>query len=110
MPVFMKKNRPAYELCVICSQNDLEKMEQIIFKHTTTIGIRRMLVERTILPRTVMDMSTSLGTVSVKVCQIGGERRFYPEYESVAAICRKENLPYSKVYQTIVRECEEKQS
>jgi len=40
-PIFMKKNRPAYELGVLCNYSDVEKMEEVIFKHTTTIGIRK---------------------------------------------------------------------
>ena len=48
-PVYMKKNRPAYQLNVICSEEMLTKMEEIIFRETTTIGIRRMKMERTVL-------------------------------------------------------------
>ena len=50
-PVYMKKNRPAYQLNVICSEEMLTKMEEIIFRETTTIGIRRMKMERTVLKR-----------------------------------------------------------
>mgnify|MGYP000799210604 FL=1 len=51
VPVYMKKNRPAYELAVICDEEKIPEMEQIIFEETTTIGIRRCRVERTVLPR-----------------------------------------------------------
>ncbi|MDU7216806.1 MAG: nickel pincer cofactor biosynthesis protein LarC, partial [Dialister sp.] len=50
-PVFMKKNRPGWELTVIAAKDDVEELEQIIFGETTTIGIREMKVERTCLPR-----------------------------------------------------------
>ena len=50
-PVYMKKNRPAYQVNVICKKEDAEKLEEIIFRGTTTIGIRRMYMERSILKR-----------------------------------------------------------
>ena len=51
MPVFMKKNRPAWLLTVLCKKEQIPAMEQIIFRETTTIGIRRQEMERTILKR-----------------------------------------------------------
>ena len=51
IPVFMKKNRPAYLLNVICTEGDIPEMERIIFRHTTSIGIRRTAMERTVLDR-----------------------------------------------------------
>ena len=50
-PVFMKKNRPAWQLNVICDPKDRESMEEIIFAETTTIGIRRINMQRTVLER-----------------------------------------------------------
>lgn len=52
-PVFMKKNRPAYQLNVICSEEDVSKLEDIIFEETTTIGIRKQKMERSILKREI---------------------------------------------------------
>ena len=53
MPVFMKKNRPAYQLNVICNEEDVIKLENIIFEETTTIGIRKQKIERSILKREI---------------------------------------------------------
>lgn len=53
LPIYMKKNRPAYMLTVLCRPEDQHKMEAIIFAETTTIGIRRQFMERTVLPRTI---------------------------------------------------------
>lgn len=53
IPVYMKKNRPAWMLNVICSKEDIEKLESIIFRETTTIGIRRVEMERTVLKREI---------------------------------------------------------
>lgn len=107
-PVFMKKNRPAYELHVICDEECVPRMEEIIFRETTTIGIRRIPMERTVLSREVRSVETSLGTAGIKVCSVGGEEKIYPEYESMAKIAREWNLPLRQVYDTVKEESEGK--
>ncbi len=106
IPVFMKKNRPAWLLTVICAEEDIEKMEQIIFKETTTIGIRRVRMERTVLKRERTTVDTSFGQADVKVCEAGGQRRFYPEYESIRHISLETGKSYQEVYQLIVEACQ----
>lgn len=145
-PVFMKKNRPAYQLNVICDDANVSLMEQIIFVETTTIGIRRVRMERTILDRRQETIATPYGDVRVKICELpdgkedraaaqqlialaaeggvrgqvgtqtvaadidrgicsGALRRIYPEYESVAALSRKHNIPYARMYQLVLDAC-----
>lgn len=106
-PVFMKKNRPAYQLNVICTEEKIEEMEQIIFEETTTIGIRRMRVERTTLKRRNEMIRTSLGEAVVKVCEVESGTRIYPEYESAARISREKHLPYQEVWNQILAEAKE---
>lgn len=106
IPVFMKKNRPAWLLTVICGEADVEKMERIIFEETTTIGIRRVRMERTVLKRQREKVNTSFGEADVKVCEIDGRKRFYPEYESIRRICRESGKSYGDVYQMIVEACQ----
>lgn len=105
MPVFMKKNRPAYQLNVVCKEEDVPKLEDIIFEETTTIGIRKQRMERSILKREIKKVQTSLGEVTVKVCHISRGKRIYPEYDSVIELCKRHNKPYQDVYQIIVKEC-----
>lgn len=105
IPVFMKKNRPAYELNVICKEEDIEKLEDIIFRETTTIGIRRQRMERSVLKRKVQTVATSLGEAKVKLCYMEKAVRAYPEYESVRDLCRKHGLSFQEVYQRIAEEC-----
>jgi uncharacterized protein (TIGR00299 family) protein len=105
-PVFMKKNRPAWQLNVICCKEDREKMEQIIFRETTTIGIRRVDMERTLVKRVQETVSTPAGDAKVKVCQIDGNWRYYPEYESVVQISRETGLPYMEVCQMVLQNAE----
>lgn len=93
-PVYMKKNRPAYELSVICDVGTRESLEQIIFEETTTIGIRRMKLERTVLPRESVSVSLKEGELKAKKCTLpDGKVRYYPEYESALALARKSNKP-----------------
>lgn len=101
-PVYMKKNRPAWELTVICKKSRMEELEDIIFKETTTIGIREFpSVMRSILRRNQRQVETPFGIAEVKEVALPGERRFYPEYESVKAIAEKEHLPFAEVYHLV---------
>ena len=101
-PVYMKKNRPAWELTVICKKSKMEEIENIIFKETTTIGIREFpSVMRSILRRNQKRVETPFGIAEVKEVVLPGERRFYPEYESVKAIAEKEHLPFAEVYHLV---------
>ena len=109
MPVFMKKNRPAYQLNVICREEDAHKLEDIIFRETTTIGIRRCHMDRTVLKREMLQMSTELGQAAVKVCYLEDQVRYYPEYSSVTELCRKHNRPFQEVYAIIQEECRKHQ-
>lgn len=105
-PVFMKKNRPAYQLNAICMEEDIERLEQIIFKQTATLGIRKQKMERQILERKVVKIQTSLGEAMVKFCELGGKIRCYPEYESVRSLCSATGLSYREVYEQITIESE----
>lgn len=89
-PVFMKKNRPAYLLTVICAEEFVKILEDIIFSETTTIGIRKVKMERTILEREIETAVLPGGEIKVKKCILpNGEVRKYPEYETVAELAKK---------------------
>ena len=105
-PVFMKKNRPAWQLNVICDPKDRESMEEIIFAETTTIGIRRINMQRTVLERESERVSTPFGEAAVKVCRLAGGKRFYPEYDSVKALAEKSGRSFQEIYELVRREAE----
>ena len=110
-PIYMKKNRPAYLLSVLCDVADTEKMEQIIFRETTTIGIRKTQMERTILKRENRLIATSLGQAEVKQCVLPvGEVRCYPEYESVSVLARENGISYQETYRKILMEAGERKT
>ena len=97
-PIYMKKNRPAYELIVICEEKDISAMETILFRETTTIGVRRMKMERTTLERKKDIVRTKLGDIEVKVCTLpDGSVRVYPEYESVAKLAKEKDIAFQDV-------------
>lgn len=98
VPVQMKKNRPAYELTVICRLEDKEKLEQLIFTETTTIGIRASVLQRDILPRKKGVVHTEYGDVEVKICQLGNAERVYVEYDSAVRLADEQGVPLQAVY------------
>lgn len=108
VPVFMKKNRPAWVLNVICKEEDMETLQNIIFEETTTIGIRYSRMERTILPRETRTLPTPWGEVLAKVCTLNGKEQLYPEYESVAQLSREKEIPFAEIYRYIVLANKEK--
>lgn len=108
VPVFMKKNRPAWVLNVICKEEDMETLQNIIFEETTTIGIRYSRMERTILPRETRTLPTPWGEVLAKVCTLNGKEQLYPEYESVAQLSREKEIPFTEIYRYIVLANKEK--
>lgn len=105
-PIYMKKNRPAYQLGVLCEYCDIKPIENIIFKHTTSIGVRRYKVERTVLTREIIDVNTTFGTVKVKKCMFSEGVKYYPEYESVVKICDNSDVSYQQAYNHIISVCE----
>lgn len=105
-PVYMKKNRPGWQLNVICGSSDAERLEEIIFKETTTIGIRHFKLERSVLPREQKSVDTPYGRAAVKLCALAdGTKRFYPEYESVVEICKRMDISYNEAYHVILQSC-----
>ncbi len=101
-PIYTKKNRPAYTLTVICKESEREKLENLIFSETTTIGIRRVEMERTILQREIQKKDTPIGTAIVKACTLpDGNIRYYPEYENVAELAERNQLSFRETYDRI---------
>ena len=101
-PVYMKKNRPAYQLNVICMPEDVKQMEDIVFHETTTIGIRRTEMDRTILPREIRTVHTEYGEAVIKECVLpDGTIRRYPEYRSVSDLAEKNGISFQEAFQKI---------
>ena len=97
-PIFMKKGRPAYRLTVSCRKDDISKLQNIIFKETTTIGIRYRYESRTELPREIIEVDTKYGKVKAKKVNNNGETYVYPEYESIKEIAKKNDIALKDLY------------
>ena len=97
-PIFMKKNRPAYRLEVICRAETREKLSEIIFDETTTIGVRYYAVQREELTRVRTLVDTELGQIEAKqVSTTSGHSYTYPEYESMKAIASELGISMKSV-------------
>lgn len=100
-PVFMKKNRPAWEMAVICREDKVEELEQIIFTETTTIGIREYPLRRSVLKREEKEVKTVYGKAAVKQVSLGKITRSYPEYETVKKLAKKNKVPFIEVFDAV---------
>ncbi|MBR4173741.1 MAG: nickel pincer cofactor biosynthesis protein LarC [Lachnospiraceae bacterium] len=101
-PVYMKKNRPGYLLSVITTADLREELEYIIFKNTTTIGIRRQEMERTVMDRENVKVMTKFGEGEVKVCTFKDIKKVYPEYESAKILAEKSGLSLDEIFKKLL--------
>lgn len=98
----MKKSRPGILLTVICHPENLLSCEAVIFRETTTLGIRRTTQQRTILQREIQQVETEYGKVRVKIAWKGQSpekviANVQPEYEDCADLARKHNIPWREI-------------
>jgi uncharacterized protein (TIGR00299 family) protein len=102
--IAMKKSRLGTLLTVICRVGDEDACEAMIFRETTTLGIRRSQQQRQILPREIQSVQTDYGTVRVKVAWAEGRDRVptnvQPEYDDCAQIAQQQNIPWREVHRT----------
>jgi len=102
-PVQMKKNRPGVELTVLCEPQALRGLETVLWRHSSTLGIRRSVWQRSKLRREVRTVSTPWGEVRVKVAYLGEEIvRREPEYEDCKAIADANGLSLRQVLRAAV--------
>jgi uncharacterized protein (TIGR00299 family) protein len=99
-PLQMKKNRPATQVWVLCRPPDAERMLGILFAETSTLGVRKSLVERYALQRQIVPVQTEYGQVRVKLARWeNGRSRAAPEYEDCRRIAAEQGIPLHLVYQ-----------
>ena len=97
----MKKSRPGILLTVICHPENLLNCEAILFRETTTLGIRRSTQQRAILQREIQQVETQYGVVRLKVAWMQKDvlANVQPEYEDCAELARKHNIPWREIQQ-----------
>jgi pyridinium-3,5-bisthiocarboxylic acid mononucleotide nickel chelatase len=98
-PIVMKKSRPAFALSVLVRPDDEERLAQEVFRHTTTIGLRRRTTTRRVLEREMLTVAVSGGDVRVKVATLAGEVvNVAPEFADCAAVAERTGVPVAEVY------------
>ena len=101
IPVTMKKSRPGNLLCVMCFEENKQKVLEAIFKQTTTLGVRQNISQRYALDRTIETVQTEFGPVRIKKAEgFGVERQKY-EYEDLARIARETGKSISEIEHVI---------
>ena len=97
VPIGMKKSRPGTLIRVICSEQDKEKIVGLLFKHTSTIGVRETVTQRYILERRIETVQTPYGEIRRKVSSGYGTSRAKYEYDDLARIAKGQNLSIDEV-------------
>lgn len=103
LPCYMKKNRPGTLLKVIAEEAKIPALEQVIFRETTAIGLRKYPVERCCMDREILSVDTKFGAVEVKHCTYLEISRFYPEFESVKAAAISSGSALNEVFEEAIR-------
>jgi len=102
-PVQMKKNRPATLLRAIAEPGSRDTLAAIILRETSAIGIRYFPVQRIVLPREAVEVTTEFGRISVKISRSpDGSVNIAPEYEACRQVAAERKVPLKSVYQAAV--------
>lgn len=97
VPVCMKKSRPGALLCVLCAEEKKETLTALLFRYTTTIGVREAVLRRHILSREVETLQTPYGEVRRKISTGYGVRREKYEYDDLSRIAKEQDLSLAEV-------------
>ena len=104
IPVVMKKGRPGIILSALVERSKIDRYLDILFRETTTLGVRIQPVERKKLPRSTKQVQTSFGFVSVKVITFEGQEQLRVEFEECKRIAVEKKLPLAAVYRMLEKE------
>lgn len=101
VPVGMKKSRPGVLLCVMCHEAKKDEMVRLMFRHTTTLGVRENICRRYTLERSVTTLDTSVGPVRLKLSQGYEVTRAKYEFKDLAKIAKEKGLSLAEVKKLI---------
>lgn len=102
-PIFMKKGRPGILLTVLLEPWKEQEITEILFKETSTIGVRKYFVDKIMMDREIREVDTSWGKVKVKISRYGSFEKISPEYEDCKKIAEKEGIPLINVIKELER-------
>ena len=85
-------------MTVVCKKEDMANLQKIIFRETTTIGIRYRHEYRTVLKREIIEVDTKYGKIKAKKVVSDNDTYVYPEYESAKQLAQEKNIPLKNIY------------
>lgn len=98
-PVFMKRGRGAYKICLLAEGRDRERLARLLMRETGTLGVRHHPVGRTVAERRVVEVELSYGRCRLKVGSLDGEDFIVaPEHTDAARLAERSGLPLPRVY------------
>ena len=97
----MKKNRPGVLLCCVCREDNRDSLLRLLFKHTTTLGVRECVCNRYRLSREEGIVETEFGPVRVKKSKGWGTERWKAEYEDLARTARENGLSLKEAEEAV---------
>jgi uncharacterized protein (TIGR00299 family) protein len=101
-PIIMKKSRPAVKLSILCTPDAENGINEVLFRETSTIGIRKYSIDKTMLERKIEQITTRFGDVRVKSAFYRGVCiKSKPEYDDCLKIAREKGIPISQVYSEV---------
>ncbi|HEX8565118.1 MAG TPA: nickel pincer cofactor biosynthesis protein LarC [Pyrinomonadaceae bacterium] len=107
-PIVMKKSRPAVLISILCRAEDKEKFLQLLFRETSTLGVRETEIKRHALPRETVWVETVFGAIDVKVAKSNGKiLKAAPEYEQCRAAALEFDVPLREVERAVLKAFED---
>jgi uncharacterized protein (DUF111 family) len=98
----MKKSRPAVKLSVLCTPEAEKRVNEVLFRETSTIGVRKYTIDKTMLERRIEQITTRFGNVHVKSAFYQGVCiKSKPEYDDCLKIAREKGIPINQVYHEV---------
>jgi hypothetical protein len=102
-PIYMKKNRPSFKICVLCNRESELEIIDIILLESTTLGIRRKEVKRFSIDRKIVTVKLPYGEVKIKIGTYKGkEINISPEFESCSKLAKKTGKPLKEIFQDAI--------
>jgi uncharacterized protein (TIGR00299 family) protein len=98
IPVQMKKNRPGQLITVLCKPADRDKFSELLFRETTTLGVRQSSVRRRTLQREIIAVETSFGSIRMKIARLNGHiLNVAPEFDDCQTVAAERGVPLKQV-------------
>lgn len=104
-PIIMKKGRPGVKLSVLCDETIENNVTEILLTETTTLGVRKYKVEKTMMKREFSSINTRFGNIRIKTSLLNGKKvKCKPEYDDCRNIASERNIPINTVYEEVYKE------